>query len=126
MNPVHSSTTICLKHSHAFQTYAATSAYKIAGGIDISATRTVAKQTPIGRDFANKISKAFIDTLYAILDGLEKLSRPDYAVPSFAKSLGSLESAIPAVPSVTTTVDPSNVVSSSKSRPFLIAHSIDS
>ena len=77
-------TTIYLSHLHKFQTHAATSAYKIAGGVDIASSRTVAKQIPIGRDFAVKIQKAFIDSLYSLLDGLELLSRSDYVPPSSA------------------------------------------
>lgn len=70
-----------------FQIHAATSAYKIAGGIDPSKHGAVAaKQIPIGRDFAQRIQKTFVDSLYALLDGLEKLSRQDYA-PLLSASL---------------------------------------
>jgi exocyst complex component 2 len=62
-----------------FQIHSATSAYKIAGGIDVSKHGAVAaKQLPIGREFSQRIQKTFIDSLYALLDGLEKLSRQDY------------------------------------------------
>jgi len=62
-----------------FQIHSATSAYKIAGGIDVSKHgATAAKQLPIGREFSQRIQKTFVDSLYALLDGLEKLSRQDY------------------------------------------------
>ncbi|KAF8318792.1 hypothetical protein DL93DRAFT_2054306 [Clavulina sp. PMI_390] len=65
-----------------FQVYSATSAYKIAGGIDASKHGTsVAKQIAIGREFGQRIQKTFVDSLYALLDGLEKLSRSDYTPP---------------------------------------------
>lgn len=66
-----------------FQVYSATAAYKIAGGIDASKHSAIAaKQIPIGREFGQRIQKTFVDSLYALLDGLEKLSRQDYTPPS--------------------------------------------
>jgi exocyst complex component 2 len=62
-----------------FQIHSATLAYKIAGGIDVSKHGAIAaKQLPIGREFSQRIQKTFVDSLYALLDGLEKLSRQDY------------------------------------------------
>ncbi len=70
--------TLFLSQLQQFQTYATTSVYKIAGGIDVSDSRVPTKQLPIGRDFSSKIQRAFLDSLYALLDGLELLSRVDY------------------------------------------------
>jgi len=68
-----------------FQIHSATAAYKIAGGIDVSKHGTIAaKQLPIGREFSQRIQKTFVDSLYALLDGLEKLSRHDYTPPASA------------------------------------------
>ena len=59
-----------------FQRHMTTSAFKIAGGVEASsssATRPL-KQYPIPSAFVAKITKAFLDALYAILDGLVLLA----------------------------------------------------
>lgn len=91
-----------------FQIHSATSAYKIAGGIDASKHGTVAaKQIPIGREFAQRIQKTFVDSLYALLDGLEKLSRQDYS-PPLSASMIDAKLAAPARPPAA--IDPSDRV----------------
>ncbi|KAF8329383.1 exocyst complex component sec5 [Cantharellus anzutake] len=70
--------TLFLSQIQKFQTYVTTCTYKIAGGIDISNPKTPTKQLPIGREFSSKIQRTFLDSVYALLDGLELLSRAQY------------------------------------------------
>lgn len=79
-------TTTYLATVQKFTIHAATSAYKIAGGVDPSKFGVAAKQIPIGRDFSQRIQKSFVDSLYALLDGLEKLSREDYDPPVLVRT----------------------------------------
>ena len=55
-----------------------TGAYKIAGGVELpgssAPTSRLAKQSSIPSIFVSKITKAFLDTLYAFLDGLVHLA----------------------------------------------------
>lgn len=64
---------------HNFQKQATTCAFKIAGGIEYSGTTSLtstrsSKQNAIAPVFVQKIIKAFLDSLYAILDGLVPLA----------------------------------------------------
>lgn len=102
-------TTYLINILQKFQIHAATSAYKIAGGIDASKHGAIAaKQIPIGREFAQKIQKTFVDSLYALLDGLEKLSRSDYSPPLTASIDATIMVPTRALPAV----DPNDRVSS--------------
>ena len=62
----------------AFQKQITTSAFKVAGGVDLSTAASTSsrptKQNLIAPEFVNKISKAFVDALYAFLDGLVHLA----------------------------------------------------
>jgi exocyst complex component 2 len=55
-----------------------TGAFKIAGGVDLSSSAApssrLAKQNSISTLFTSKITKAFLDSLYAFLDGLVHLA----------------------------------------------------
>ncbi|KAG9311750.1 exocyst complex component Sec5-domain-containing protein [Chiua virens] len=65
-----------------FQRHLTTSALKIAGGIELSSTsssfRTI--QNQILPAVAGKITKAFLDAIYAFLDGLIHLTSPEWCV----------------------------------------------
>lgn len=52
-----------------------TEAFKIAGGLDLTTSTTKpVKQHRIASNFTTKITKSFLDTLYAFLDGLVHLA----------------------------------------------------
>jgi hypothetical protein len=56
-----------------FQRHLATAAFKLAGGVDLSSSVSSSKpvkQHPVSQVFVTKITKAFLDALYAFLDGL--------------------------------------------------------
>ncbi|TFK71888.1 hypothetical protein BDN72DRAFT_837032 [Pluteus cervinus] len=66
----------------SFQRHITTSAYRLAGGVDsaASATSKPSKQSPIPQAFIIKITRAFLDTLYAFLDGLVLLASDESPV----------------------------------------------
>ena len=71
------STTEYLSDIQLFQRHIATCAFKLAGGIDLSSSTSssrLVKQYPVPSEFVAKITKAFLDTLYAFLDGLVHLA----------------------------------------------------
>lgn len=64
-----------LSQIEVFQRHMTTAAFKIAGGVEASSSATrPLKQNPIPSAFVTKITKAFLDALYAILDGLVLLA----------------------------------------------------
>ena len=64
-----------LSQVEVFQRHMTTAAFKIAGGVEASSSVTrPLKQHPIPSAFVTKITKAFLDALYAILDGLVLLA----------------------------------------------------
>lgn len=66
-----------LTQMELFQRHITTAAFKIAGGVDLSSNMSLAKpakQNPIAAAFVQKITKAFLDALYAFLDGLVHLA----------------------------------------------------
>ena len=66
-----------------FQRQITTAAFKIAGGVDLSANPSagkLVKQNPVPSVFISKITKAFLDVLYAFLDGLAHLASDDSPV----------------------------------------------
>ncbi|GBE87410.1 exocyst complex component Sec5-domain-containing protein [Sparassis latifolia] len=72
-------TTIYLSQMRVFQKHVTTCAFKIAGGVDLSSSSSmsssrVGKRRPVAPEFTAKIVKAFLDTLYAFLDGLVHLA----------------------------------------------------
>jgi Exocyst complex component Sec5 len=73
-------TTSYLTKMHTFHKHNSTAAYKIAGGVDptTSSSTKPTKQKAIGPEYASKISKAFLDALYAFLDGLVHLASDDW------------------------------------------------
>jgi len=71
LNPANRSTTLYLGRIHSYQKHITTVAYRLAGGLlDAQAV----KQKPIAGEFSNKITKTFLDAIYAFLDGLVHLS----------------------------------------------------
>lgn len=64
-------TTHYLTHIEAYQRFMSTAAYKIAGGIESPSSLSKApRQNAIPQIFVTKITKAFMDALYAFLDGM--------------------------------------------------------
>ena len=64
-----------------FQRHMTTAAFKIAAGVDASSSATrPLKQPPIPAGFVTKITKGFLDALYAILDGLVLLASDESPV----------------------------------------------
>ncbi|TFY80240.1 hypothetical protein EWM64_g3773 [Hericium alpestre] len=67
-----------------FQRQATTCAFKLAGSVDLSASSSsssrVVKQYPVASEFVAKITKAFLDSLYAFLDGLVHLASEEAVV----------------------------------------------
>ena len=69
----------CTTHHPArmeiFQRQLATAAFKIAGGLELSSALSgPIKQNVISQTFSSKILKAFLDALYALLDGQLRLA----------------------------------------------------
>lgn len=84
-SPTDPSTTLYLSQMEVFQRQITTAAFKIAGGVDLSANPSAGKlikQNPIPSVFISKITKAFLDVLYAFLDGLAHLASDDSPVVS--------------------------------------------
>ncbi|KAH9477787.1 Exocyst complex component SEC5B [Psilocybe cubensis] len=74
-------TTCYLAQIDVFQRHMTTAAYKLAGGLDVgSSSSSRAKQAPISPIFVSKITKAFLDAVYAILDGLVLLASDESPV----------------------------------------------
>jgi exocyst complex component 2 len=75
-SPVDSSATHYLEQIELFQRQLTTAAFRLAGGIEVSSSSLVklSKQHPIPQAFVSKIVKAFMDSLYALLDGLVLLA----------------------------------------------------
>jgi len=71
-----SSITHYLEQIELFQRQLTTAAFKLAGGLDLSSSSLVkpSRQHTIPQAFVSKIVKAFLDTLYAFLDGLVLLT----------------------------------------------------
>ncbi|KAL1705960.1 exocyst complex component Sec5-domain-containing protein [Schizophyllum commune] len=68
------------------QRHVTTAAYKLAGGVDLVATSISkpVKQQAIPQAFVAKITKAFLDALYAFLDGLVHLASDESPAVSAA------------------------------------------
>lgn len=75
-NPAEPSTTHFITQMELFQRQITTAAFKLAGGVELSssALSKPTKQNPIPQAFITKITKAFLDSLYAFLDGLVLLA----------------------------------------------------
>lgn len=71
-------TTVYLSQIRTFQRQMTTGAFKIAGGVDLSGAMAtfsrLTRRNSISSSFLSKLTKAFLDTLYAFLDGLVHLA----------------------------------------------------
>lgn len=97
-NSVENSTPRYLSHLEVFQRHITTAAFKIAGGVDLAPSPSLTKpqkQSQIPQAFVSKITKAFLDVLYAFLDGLVLLASDESPIvtgkmlPSEAAALSS-------------------------------------
>ena len=69
------SSTRYLSRFELFQRHMTTVAYRIAAGADLpTSSSKSSKQSPIPQVFASKITRAFLDAIYAFLDGLVLLA----------------------------------------------------
>ncbi|EKM56994.1 uncharacterized protein PHACADRAFT_208160 [Phanerochaete carnosa HHB-10118-sp] len=70
--------TTYLSQIRLFQRHVTTGAFRIAGGVDLSSaaasTSRLVKQNPVPQTFVSRITKAFLDTVYAFLDGMVHLA----------------------------------------------------
>ena len=76
-NPNEPSTTLYLGEIQTFQRHLTTATFKLAGGVDIpsaSNPHKPLKQHAISQEFLSNITKAFLETVYAFLDGLVHLA----------------------------------------------------
>ncbi|EIW55516.1 uncharacterized protein TRAVEDRAFT_73389 [Trametes versicolor FP-101664 SS1] len=84
-------TTIYLSQMRAFQKQITTCAFKVAGGVDLSSSAASSsrptKQNPVPAEFVAKITKAFLDSLYAFLDGMVHLASDESPTASGIKAL---------------------------------------
>ncbi|THH19659.1 hypothetical protein EW146_g1566 [Bondarzewia mesenterica] len=89
-------TTVYLMDMQLFQKHITTCAFKIAGGVDLSATSSSSrmKQYPIATEFVTKITKAFLDALYAFLDGLVHLASDESPVAIVGKTPQAVSDAV--------------------------------
>ncbi|CAK5272889.1 unnamed protein product [Mycena citricolor] len=81
-SPNDPSATHYLTQMELFQRQVTTAAFKLAGGVDLASTTLSkpARQHPIPGAFTTKITKAFIDALYAFMDGLVHLASEESPV----------------------------------------------
>ncbi|KAF8899761.1 exocyst complex component sec5 [Gymnopilus junonius] len=92
-------TTNYLVQIEIFQKHMTTAAFKLAGGLEPGSISRSVKQAPIPQIFVSKFTKAFLDALYAILDGLVLLASDESPITSghspagnsAADSLNSME-----------------------------------
>ncbi|GJJ10531.1 hypothetical protein Clacol_004757 [Clathrus columnatus] len=87
MNPQVPGASMYILKMQTFQKHNISSAYKIAGGSDPSTTAKPLSKKVVRPEFASKISKAFLDALYAFLDGLVHLASDDWKPPAFASTV---------------------------------------
>ncbi|KAF9482707.1 exocyst complex component sec5 [Pholiota conissans] len=82
-SPTESFTTHYLTQIELYQRHMTTVAFKLAGGIELSiASAKASKQNPIPQIFVSKITKAFLDALYSLLDGMVLLASDESPVIS--------------------------------------------
>jgi len=75
-DPSAPSTTLYLTHFESFMRHLATAAFRIAGGISIdsgSSVLRVTQRNAMSPAFTGKITKAFLEAIYAVLDGMAAL-----------------------------------------------------
>ncbi|TFK49428.1 hypothetical protein OE88DRAFT_1703099 [Heliocybe sulcata] len=76
-SPIEPYTTTYLSHVQQYQRHICTAAFKLAGGVDLPSSLSASKSTkqyPIPTEFTTKITRSFLDSLYAFLDGLVHLA----------------------------------------------------
>lgn len=70
--------TVYLSQIRLYQRHITTCSFKLAGGVDLapsaSSSSKVVKQNAVAQNFVSKIVKAFLDSLYAFLDGMVHLA----------------------------------------------------
>ncbi|KAI0646515.1 exocyst complex component Sec5-domain-containing protein [Trametes meyenii] len=92
-------TTVYLSQMRTFQKQITTSAFKTAGGVDLSSSASSSsrptKQNPIPAEFVAKITKAFLDSLYAFLDGMVHLASDESPTASGVKPLPPSSAVVP-------------------------------
>ncbi|KAI0674523.1 exocyst complex component Sec5-domain-containing protein [Trametes maxima] len=92
-------TTVYLSQMRTFQKQITTSAFKVAGGVDLSSSASSSsrptKQNPIPTEFVAKITKAFLDSLYAFLDGMVHLASDESPTASGVKPLPPSSTVVP-------------------------------
>ncbi|KAJ8087260.1 Exocyst complex component S5 [Marasmius tenuissimus] len=93
-SPTDPSATHYLTQMEVFQRHVTTAAFKLAGGVDLSSSSLTKplKQNPIPSAFVTKITKAFIDALYAFLDGLVLLSSNEAPIAPANRPIASTTS----------------------------------
>ncbi|KAJ6631115.1 exocyst complex component Sec5-domain-containing protein [Mycena sp. CBHHK59/15] len=84
-SPTDSSATHYLTQMELFQRHVTTAAFKLGGGVDLSTSAAASLSRPVRQNaiataFVSKITKAFLDALYAFLDGLVHLASEDSPV----------------------------------------------
>ena len=95
LHPANRSTTLYLGRIHSYQKHITTVAYRFAGGLlDAQAV----KQKPITGEFSNKITKTFLDAIYAFLDGLVHLSSDESPVAKGLQKQAALSDSTGALP----------------------------
>jgi exocyst complex component 2 len=95
LNSANRSTTLYLNRIYSYQKHITTVAYRFAGGLlDAQAV----KQKPIAGEFSNKITKTFLDALYAFLDGLVHLSSDESPVAKGLQKQAALADSTGALP----------------------------
>ncbi|KAI0360481.1 hypothetical protein OH77DRAFT_1445304 [Trametes cingulata] len=92
-------TTLYLSQMRTFEKQITTCAFKIAGGVDLSSSASSpsrpTKQNPIPTEFVAKITKAFLDSLYAFLDGMVHLASDESPTATGSKSLPPTATVVP-------------------------------
>lgn len=109
-SPTEPHTTTYLSQIRLFQRHVTTGAFKIAGGVDLSSAATstsrLIKQNPVPQAFVSRIAKAFLDTLYAFLDGMVHLASDEH--PNAVDPKSTSESVGPTEPNSLDLLDVSN------------------
>lgn len=70
-----------LSRIRLFQRHLTTGAFKVAGGADLlssASSSRLMKQNAVSPTFLSKVTKAFLDTLYAFLDGMVHLASDEF------------------------------------------------
>ncbi|KAF8512663.1 exocyst complex component Sec5-domain-containing protein [Hysterangium stoloniferum] len=120
-------TTVYLTKMQIFQMHNVSSAYRIACGTETSSgPNKNPKQKLIRPEFAAKVSKTFLDTLYAFLDGLVHLASDDWRVTD-SNVIGSrpIEGCISGANIKATATGPALDLTSTHTRLLLVLSNLD-